>query len=62
MNWDVQRKFFKYFVPDKRGLVKYVVLSLVVGVLELFGIALIYPFINNLISEGYKTSTVILGC
>ena len=62
MNWDVQRKFFKYFVPDKRGLVKYVVLSLVVGVLELFGIALIYPFINKLISEGYKTSTVVLGC
>lgn len=62
MNWDIQRKFFKYFVPDKRGLVKYVILSLVVGVLELFGIALIYPFINKLISEGYKTSTVILGC
>lgn len=62
MNWDIQRKFFKYFVPDKRGLVKYVVLSFVVGILELFGIALIYPFINRLISEKCQISTVILGC
>ena len=62
MNWDIQRKFFKYFVLDKRGLFKYAFLSFVVGILELFGIALIYPFMNKLLSEGYQTSTIILGC
>ena len=54
MYWETQIKFFKYFVKDKKALVKYTLLSIIVGILELFGIALIYPFINKLLSQETK--------
>ncbi len=55
-------KFFKYFIDDKKGFIKYFALSFVVGVLELFGVALTYPFINKLLaSEGMKKESVFLG-
>ncbi len=57
MHWECQQKFFKYFIKDKKALTKYFVLSLIVGVLELFGVALTYPFINRLIS-GNSTGKV----
>ncbi len=57
-----QRKFFKYFINDKKSFFKYFALSFVVGILELFGVALTYPFINRLLSSnGMKQESVILG-
>ena len=61
MFWETQIKFFKYFVKDKKALVKYTLLSIIVGILELFGIALIYPFINKLLSQDTKSTAFIFG-
>ena len=61
MYWETQIKFFKYFVKDKKALVKYTLLSIIVGILELFGIALIYPFINKLLSQETKSTAFIFG-
>ncbi len=49
MIWDDNIKFFKYFIEEKRTFYKYFGLSVMVGVLELFGVALTYPFINQLL-------------
>ncbi len=61
MYWETQIKFFKYFVKDKKALVKYTLLSIIVGILELFGIALIYPFINKLLSQDTKSTAFVFG-
>ena len=61
MYWETQIKFFKYFVKDKKALVKYTLLSIIVGILELFGIALIYPFKNKLLSQETKSTAFIFG-
>lgn len=50
MHWNTQKKFFKYYIKDKNALTKYMLLSIIVGFIELFGIALIYPFINKLLT------------
>lgn len=50
MRWNTQKKFFKYYIKDKNALTKYMLLSIIVGFIELFGIALIYPFINKLLT------------
>lgn len=56
-------KFFRYFVEDKKTFLKYFGLSFLAGGLELFGIALIYPFINQLLSEkGLDKTSLLLGC
>lgn len=49
---ECQKKFFKYFVYDKTLFFKYTILSFIVGVLELFGVALTYPFIIKLVNGG----------
>ncbi|MCM1003785.1 MAG: ABC transporter ATP-binding protein/permease [Candidatus Gastranaerophilales bacterium] len=62
MKRDLHGKFFKYFIDDKKSFIKYFALSFVVGVLELFGVALTYPFINQLLStNGMKKESVFLG-
>ncbi len=62
MKRDLHGKFFKYFIDDKKSFIKYFALSFVVGVLELFGVALTYPFINQLLSSnGMKKESVFLG-
>lgn len=62
MNFVWHKKFFKYFIKDKKSFCKYFALSFVVGVLELFGVALTYPFINKLLdSNGMQKESVILG-
>lgn len=62
MSFVWHKKFFKYFIKDKKSFCKYFALSFVVGVLELFGVALTYPFINKLLSsEGMKRESIILG-
>lgn len=48
---DYGNKFFKYFIEDKKTFLKYIILSFIVGVLELFGVALTYPFIHRIISH-----------
>lgn len=63
MIWDLSYKFFKYFIENKRAFSKYFVLSFIVGIFELFGVALTYPFIIGLLSkEGLDKSSIILGC
>lgn len=62
MNRIWHQKFFKYFIKDKKSFFKYFVLSFLVGVLELFGVALTYPFINKLLStDGMSKDSIFLG-
>lgn len=52
--------FFKYYKSSKKAFINYSLLSLAVGVLELFGIALIYPFVMKILeaeSSGHFYST-----
>jgi len=54
--------FFKYFKKNKKAYIKYSFLSLIVGVLELFGVALTYPFIMKLLNkEETGLSPLFLG-
>ena len=59
------RTFFKYFKNNKASFYKYSCLSFLVGVLELFGVALTYPFIMKLLSkepsENWITSPIVIG-
>lgn len=59
MIWDFNKKFFKYFIENKKSLYKYFSLSFIVGILELFGVALTYPFITRLISKDRLDATSI---
>lgn len=62
MSFIWHKKFFKYFVKDKKSFFKYFILSFLVGVLELFGVALTYPFINKLLStNGMSKESIFLG-
>ena len=58
--------FFKYFRNNKRTFFSYSFLSFLVGILELFGVALIYPFILKFLSEnksdGLQNSPALIGC
>ena len=45
------QKFFKICGNKKREFAKFSVLSLVAGIMELFGVALIYPFVLNLLKN-----------
>ncbi len=58
-----KKKFFKYFISDKKSFWKYFSLSFFVGLVELFGVALTYPFVNSLISNqgDFNLKTIILG-
>ena len=53
--------FFKYFKKNKRAFIKYSFLSLIVGILELFGVALTYPFIMKLLNKEAGASPLLLG-
>ena len=59
------RTFFKYFKNNKRAFYKYSCLSFLVGVLELFGVALTYPFIMQLLKEEHTkcwmSSPIVIG-
>lgn len=58
--------FFGYFKDNKRAFLSYSSLSFLVGFLELFGVALTYPFILKLLSEdrtaSWQNSPVLIGC
>lgn len=53
--------FFKYFNKNKTAFIKYSFLSLIVGVLELFGVALTYPFIMKLLDKDSDSTSLFLG-
>ena len=57
--------FFEYFKDNKSAFLSYSSLSFVVGILELFGVALTYPFILKLLadnkSEEWYNSPVLIG-
>ena len=60
------KKFFTYFQQNKKSLKIYTFLSFVVGTLELFGIALTYPFVLKLLSNENNsgntlTSPIVIG-
>ncbi len=59
------KTFFKYFKKNKSAFYKYSCLSFLVGILELFGVALTYPFIMKLLAreqgEGWINSPVVIG-
>jgi ATP-binding cassette subfamily C protein len=56
------KKSFEYFIKDKKNCIKYSILSLFAGVLELFGIVLIYPFIIKLLSQNsIDIKLIIIG-
>ena len=48
---DYCKKFFYYFNNNKKAFLKYSALSFVVAILELFGVALTYPFVLKLLSN-----------
>lgn len=57
------KKFFKYFIYDKRTFFKYFSLSFIVGVLELTGVALTFPFIIGLLNkESIDSTSILYGC
>ena len=45
------KRFFYFFKDYRKAFIKYSVLSVIVAILELFGIALTYPFIFKLLSK-----------
>lgn len=57
--------FFGYFKDNKRAFLSYSSFSFLVGILELFGVALTYPFILKLLSEekseGILNSPALIG-
>lgn len=59
MIWEYNVKFFKYFIEEKKTFFKYFGISIIVGILELFGVALTYPFINQLLTNEKLDSTSI---
>ena len=62
MYWEYSKKFFNYFIDDKKSFFKYLLLSFIVGVLELFGVALTYPFISKLIAyNGFNKEIILCG-
>lgn len=62
MDFVTLKKFIKYFIDDKKKLCLYFGLSFIVALLELTGVALVYPFINNLLKQdGFNLSIVLTG-
>ncbi len=59
------KKFFGYFKENKRAFFRYSSLSFLVGVVELFGVALTYPFIMKLLSKktvtNWTDSPILIG-
>ncbi len=59
------RTFFKYFKNNKKSFYRYSCLSFLVGILELFGVALTYPFIMKLLakepSSNWISSPLVIG-
>ena len=46
---------------DQTAFIKYSFLSLIVGILELFGVALTYPFIIKLLDKESGSTSLLLG-
>ena len=65
MLWVCFKKFFKYFGKNKRAFGAYSFLSFIVGILELFGVALTYPFVMRILQQKpqptFWESPIVLG-
>ena len=59
------KRFFSYFNKNKKSFITYSYSSFLVGILELSGVALTYPFVLKLLSENnhgsFINSPVIIG-
>lgn len=56
------KKFFTIFENNKFSYIKYLLLSIFVGFLELFGVALTYPFVLRLLNRNeLDKSSILLG-
>ena len=59
------KQFFKYFKEERTPFIIYSGLSLVAALLELFGVALVYPFIIKILSNDFpsdlKSSPFFIG-
>lgn len=55
------KRFFYFFKDYRKAFIKYSVLSVIVAILELFGIALTYPFIFKLLSKSNVNYIVTYG-
>ncbi len=59
------KKFFKYFGKNKKAFGAYSFLSFIVGTLELFGVALTYPFVMRILEQkpqpAFWESPIVLG-
>ncbi len=62
---DCYNRFFYYFNENKKTFIKYSLYSFLIGVLELFGVALTYPFVlkllNNEQSKSLFSSPLFIG-
>ena len=63
MDWGYLVKGLKYFVYDKKSFIKYFAFSIIVAVLEIFGIALTYPFVIGILSpqNNSQNHAIIIG-
>lgn len=56
------KQFFIYFKEEKKPFLIYSILSVLASVFELFGVALVYPFILRILSDKTDSkSTILLG-
>lgn len=62
---DCYKRFFYYFDENKITFIKYSLSSFIVGILELFGVALTYPFVLKLLENkhscGLLNSPLFIG-
>lgn len=52
------KRFFNLFKDYKKGFIKYSILSTIAAILELFGVALTYPFILKLLSKNTTNNSL----
>ena len=58
------KQFFFFFEDYKKSFIKYSILSVCAAIMELFGVALIYPFVLKLLSNtqnNIQKSTIVIG-
>ena len=60
------KQFFGYFKEERKPFIIYSILSVTAAVLELMGVALVYPFILRVLSatptNNWKASPLLIGC
>lgn len=54
------KKFFKYFKESKRAFIFYSCFSVIAAILELAGVALVYPFVLKILKNGIEERTTLI--